>query len=85
MAIPSDAGIYLVRVTTDDREHQLWVAAATSQNEAINLVLRAVPEGWTAAPLSNKLKPAEIEALNMMPGEVPELTLKRPDGAPRTN
>ena len=85
MAIPSDAGIYLVRVTTDDREHQLWVAAATSQNEAINLVLRAVPEGWTAAPLSNKLKPAEIETLNMKPGEVRELTLKRLDRAPRTN
>jgi hypothetical protein len=85
MAIPSGAGIYLVRVTTDDREHQLWVAAAASQDEAINLVLRAVPEGWTAAPLSNKLKPAEIEALNMTAGEVRELTLKRSNRAPRTN
>ena len=85
MAIPSDVGIYLVRVTTDDREHQLWAAAATSEDEAINLVLNAVSDGWTAAPLSNRLKPAEIEALNMKAGEVRELTLNRPDRAPRAN
>jgi hypothetical protein len=85
MAIPSDAGIYLVRVTTDDREHQLWAAAAASQEEAINLVLKAVSDGWTAAPLSNRLKPAEIEALNMKVGEVRELTPNRPDRAPRAN
>jgi hypothetical protein len=84
MVTPAD-GIYLVRVTTDDREHQLWVAAAASREEAINLVLNEVPGGWTAAPLSNRLKPAEIEALSMKAGQVRELTLRRPDRAPRTN
>jgi hypothetical protein len=65
---------YLVRVTTDDRAHQLWVAAAASDEEALTLVLRAVPEGWTAALLNNKLKPLEIEALNLNEGEVQEIS-----------
>ena len=78
-----EAGIHLVRVTTDNREHQLWVAAARSQEEAIQLVLNAVPEGWTAALLSNKPKLAEIEVLNLEPGEVRELTLQRPIRAPK--
>ena len=68
--------IYLVRVITDDRVHQLWVAAATSENEAITLVLNAVPDGWAASLMSNKLKPIEIEILNLRAGEVRELTLK---------
>jgi hypothetical protein len=83
MATRLEAGIHLLRVTTDDREHQLWVAAAHSQEEAIQLVLNAVPEGWTAAPLSNKLKLAEIEVLNLRPGEVRELTLQRPVRVPK--
>lgn len=41
-----DAGrFHLVRVTTDDRTHQLW-AAATSREEAVDRVLDAIPEGW---------------------------------------
>jgi hypothetical protein len=83
MANRLEAGIHLVRVTTDNREHQLWVAAAHSQEEAIQLVLNAVPEGWTAALLSNKLKLAEIEVLNLEPGEVRELTLQRPIRVPK--
>ena len=39
--------IYLVRVTTDDREQRVW-AAATSAEEAVDRVLGEVPEGWTA-------------------------------------
>jgi hypothetical protein len=66
--------MYLVRVTTDDRAHQLWVAAASSDEEALTLVLNAVPEGWTAALLPNKLKPLEIEALNLNDGEVREIS-----------
>jgi len=40
---------YLVRVTTDDRTHQLWVAAASSDEGALTLVLNRIPEGvlWT--------------------------------------
>ena len=45
---------HLVRATTDDREHQLWVAATASEK--------------------NKLKPEELEILNLRPGEVREIT-----------
>src|SRR5262245_5427851 len=67
----STTDIHLVRVTTDDREHQLWVVAAP-RDEAITRVLSAVPEGWTAALLTNRLTPQEMEVLNPQPGEVRE-------------
>ena len=35
--------IYLVRVTTDEREHRVW-AAATSRETAVDRVLDQVPE-----------------------------------------
>lgn len=79
-----DTGVHLVRVTTDDREHQLWVAAC-SENEAVDLVLNAIPEGWTAALLPNKLKRVEIEALNLRAGEVRELTSNRGVPNPKLN
>jgi len=58
MAQTYATGINLVRITTDDREHQLW-AAATPREEAITAVLKVVPEGWAAALLPNKLKPLD--------------------------
>ena len=63
----------MVRVTTDDLEHQLWVAS-TSREDAVTQVLNAIPEGWTAVLLASDLKPMELEALNLSPGEVRELT-----------
>jgi hypothetical protein len=66
-------GVHLVRVTTDDRTHQLW-AAACRREDAVDQVLNAVPEGWAATLLSNRLKPMEEEALNLKPGEVIELS-----------
>jgi hypothetical protein len=69
--------VYLVRVTTDDRVHQLWVACASSDDEALTLVLNRVPEGWAAALLSNKLTPLEAEALNLKPGDVREISQAR--------
>ena len=71
MASMSD--IHLVRVTTDDREHQLWVVAAP-RDEAVTWVLNAVPEGWTAALLTDRLTSQEMEVLNLQPGEVREIT-----------
>jgi len=65
---------HLVRVTTDNRVHQLWVASASSDEEALILVRNRVPEGWTAALLANKLTPLEIEALNLKHGEAREMT-----------
>lgn len=58
---------YLVRVTTDDRAHQLWVAAAASEEDALTLVLNAVPNGWTASMVSNKMTRTEVEVLNLKP------------------
>ena len=73
MSMANAMEVHLVRVITDNREHQLWVAA-TPRNQAVNRVLNAVPEGWTAALLDNKLKPQEVEILNLRPGEVREIT-----------
>jgi hypothetical protein len=64
---------HVVRVTTDDREHQWWVAA-TPREEAITEVLNSVPEGWTATLLSNQLTPQEVEVLHLQPGEVREIS-----------
>ncbi|MDA9398653.1 hypothetical protein XH79_07630 [Bradyrhizobium sp. CCBAU 45389] len=75
MAAATDSDVHLVRVTTDDRKHQIWVAAAP-RAEAVNLVLDAIPEGWTAALLRNRLQAGELEALNLQPGEVREITSK---------
>jgi hypothetical protein len=65
--------VHLVRVTTDDCEPRLW-AAATSREDAVDCVLNAVPEGWTARLLDDRLDPRTDAALGMMPGEVRELT-----------
>jgi hypothetical protein len=69
MANTYAGGIHLVQVTTDDRAHQLWVAA-TPREEAVNSVLDAIPDGWTAALLTNQLTPQEADALHLRPGEV---------------
>jgi hypothetical protein len=66
--------VYLIRVTTDDRTHQLWVAAASSDEGALTLVLNSIPEGWAASVLSNKLNRMEIEVLNLKPGQAREVS-----------
>ncbi|AJA61513.1 hypothetical protein BJA01nite_48390 [Bradyrhizobium japonicum] len=38
---------HLLQVTTDDGECRFWLAAGTEE-EAVQLVLDAIPEGWTA-------------------------------------
>jgi hypothetical protein len=40
---------------------------------AVTLVLKAVPEGWTAVLLPTRLTVEELLVLNMAPGEVREL------------
>jgi hypothetical protein len=60
-------------VTTDDRTHQVW-AAATSREEAVDRVLDAIPEGWTARLLGESLKVREGGLSDaLFPGEVREL------------
>jgi hypothetical protein len=68
----STIGVYLVRVTTDDREHRLWVAMASPEG-AVSLVLDAIPEGWTASLLPERLTPSEVEALDLKLGEAREI------------
>ena len=60
--------VFLLRVRTDDGEHQLQVAAMSGE-EAVQAVLDAVPEGWTVSLLAGA-KSDEIEALALKPGEV---------------
>jgi len=71
-------GFHLVEVKTDELvrglpKKQLWVAA-TKRDQAITLVLAAVPEGWTAVLLDTRLEPEEAALLNSRPGDVRELT-----------
>jgi hypothetical protein len=70
----------LVEVTADDFRipptKQLWVAAAKPE-QAITLVLSAVPEGWTGKLATGRLSPEQLDVLQnleLKPGEVCELT-----------
>jgi len=64
--------IHLVRVTTNDRVHQLWAAKALRE-EAAAMVLNAIPEGWTAVLLDTRLRPGEAAFFEMKPGGIREL------------
>lgn len=68
----AETDVHLIRVTTDNRDHQLWAAAAPRREKALELVLSAVPEGWTAA-LESSRRGKELEVLNLKPGEVREI------------
>ena len=68
---PAD-GVHLVRVTTDDRERRVYATCCARKN-AITQVLNAVPEGWTAALLPNRLTTDEVAALALQPGDVREI------------
>ena len=63
--------VHLVVVTTDDREQRFW-AAATPRDEAVDRVLDAIPEGWTARLLDEQMSANECTILNISPGEVRE-------------
>jgi hypothetical protein len=69
--------VTLVEVVTDGTggapKTQLWVAAA-NPDQAVTLVLCAVPEGWTATTTGGQLPPEQAALLNLKPGEVRELT-----------
>ena len=67
-----DEIIQLVLVTTDDREHQVWAAAASS-TRALGLVLAEVPEGWSASLLDVGLTSREREELKLQTGQVRKL------------
>jgi hypothetical protein len=67
-------------VTGDDLatlpKKQLWVALA-KPSQALTLVLTAVPEGWTAEVVNDRLTPGQLDALgnlHLKPGQVGKLT-----------
>jgi hypothetical protein len=62
--------VNLVQVTPDDRRRRVWMVAAPRE-EAVCLVLNAIPEGWCASLLP--LRPVEASKLRMRPGELREL------------
>ena len=67
----------IVEVTGDDfgRRQQLWIAAA-KPDQAITLVLTAVPEGCTVELATGRLTRQQLGALKRLrlkPGEVREL------------
>ena len=61
--------VHLVRVTADDGEIQIWLAA-TSRDQAVDLVLDAIPEGWAVSLMQRQLTAGHGLTLNMTPGEV---------------
>ena len=68
----------LVEVATDNLagvpKKQLWAAAA-KPDQAVTLVLCAVPPGWTATIADERLTPEQEAILNLKPSEVRELTM----------
>ena len=69
--------IQVVRVMTDSRDRHRWLAAAPPE-EAVTLVLNAVPEGWAARVLpSYALSPPEGASLHLGPGDIREITSRR--------
>lgn len=68
----------IVEVITDDARSstQVWVALA-KPDQALTLVLAAVPEGWTAEILPSNLTEAQqklFEEIGLKPGDVYRLT-----------
>jgi hypothetical protein len=65
----------IVEVTSDDAPQptkQIWLALA-KPNQALTLVLAAVPKGWTAAVVPAVLTENQqrmFEELNLKPGDV---------------
>jgi hypothetical protein len=81
MAESFGIGFTIVEVTADDwpagrPRKEFWVAAA-KPSQALTLVLAAVPEGWTAELVTDRVtqqQQASLEKLNLKPGEVCKLT-----------
>jgi hypothetical protein len=81
MAESFGSAFTIVEVTADDwsaarARKEFWVAAA-KPSQALTLVLAAVPEGWTAELVTDRVtqqQQAALEKLNLKSGEVCKLT-----------
>jgi hypothetical protein len=56
---------------SNDGAAQLW-AAAVPQDQAVQAVLKQVPQGWTAQLADHELDADQIATLKLRPGEVTE-------------
>jgi hypothetical protein len=52
---------------------QRWIAAAKPE-QAVTLVLSAIPEGWAASLIGERPTSEQEEKLDLKPGEVRRLT-----------
>jgi hypothetical protein len=74
MGKPHLDNVRVVLVTTDNCDHQIWMTAAAREKAAVDRILDAIPEGWTASLLDIKLSTRERSELNLQAGEVRRLT-----------
>jgi hypothetical protein len=66
--------VTLVVVTASDTGgKQLW-AAAVPLDQAVQAVLKRIPEGWTAELAEHRLTADQIATLNLQPGEATEFS-----------
>jgi len=79
MAESFGSELTIIEVRADDlgrSKSELWVALA-KPSQALTMVLSAVPEGWTARIVNDRLASRQLEALgnlHLKPGEVRKLT-----------
>jgi hypothetical protein len=78
MAESFGSGFTIVEVIPDNglSKRQLWVALA-NPSQALPMVLSAVPEGWIADVVNDRLTYGQLDALEnlkLKPGEVRQLT-----------
>jgi hypothetical protein len=65
--------VHVVKVLTDHREQQLWLAA-TAREDAVAKVLNAIPEGWSASLSETRLTRRETKILAIAPGDIRRLS-----------
>ena len=71
---PHVDNVRVVLVTTDNCDHQIWMTATAREKVAVDRILDAIPEGWTASLLDIKLSPRERSQLRLQAGEVRKLS-----------
>jgi flagella basal body P-ring formation protein FlgA len=69
------AGSIYVVATSKGNMTVYW-AAATQQSEAVAIVQKRLPPGWTAILTDRQLTPDQVTALKLRPGDVRQLKFR---------
>jgi hypothetical protein len=69
------AGSIYVVATSKGNMTVYW-AAATSQADAVAIVQKRLPPGWTAILTDRQLTPDQVTALKLRPGDVRQLKFR---------